>query len=152
MSDHSDAQARVTIRSAREGDAEPIASLATQLGYPATAADMRDRLQRIQTRTEGAVIVAELGDLRVCGWIMVTSLTSLTSAPRAEVAGLVVDQELRGLGIGSLLLQAAVNWARREGYAEVRVHSNTVRERAHQFYLREGFTAIKTQILFGRTT
>lgn len=146
------AHAKVSIRSAQAGDATSIAALATQLGYPATAADMQDRLQRIDQRTEGAVIVAELDDGQVCGWIMVTSVTSLTSAARAEVAGLVVDQALRGMGIGSLLLQAVVNWARKGGYAEVRVHSNTVRTRAHQFYEREGFTRIKTQVLFGRTT
>ena len=146
------AHAKVSIRSAQAGDAASIAALATQLGYPATTEDMQDRLQRIHTRTEGAVIVAELDDGEVCGWIMVTSVTSLTSAARAEVAGLVVDQALRGLGIGSLLLQAAVHWARKEGYAEVRVHSNTVRTRAHQFYERESFTRIKTQVLFGRTT
>ena len=94
----------VTIRTAREADAAQIAELATQLGYAATEPDMRDRLRRIQTRTEGSVIVAELGDGRVCGWIMVVSVTSLTSAPRAEVAGLVVDRTMRGMGIGSLLL------------------------------------------------
>ncbi|MEZ5521303.1 MAG: GNAT family N-acetyltransferase [Dokdonella sp.] len=142
----------VTIRTAREADAAQIAELATQLGYAATEPDMRDRLRRIQTRTEGSVIVAELGDGRVCGWIMVVSVTSLTSAPRAEVAGLVVDRTMRGMGIGSLLLQAAVNWARIQGYAEIRVHSNTVRERAHQFYEREGFARIKTQVLFGKKT
>ena len=142
----------VTIRTAREADAAQIAELATQLGYAATEPDMRERLRRILTRTEGSVIVAELGDGRVCGWIMVVSVTSLTSAARAEVAGLVVDRTMRGMGIGSLLLQAAVNWARIQGYAEIRVHSNTVRERAHQFYEREGFGRIKTQVLFGKKT
>jgi GNAT superfamily N-acetyltransferase len=142
----------VTIRTAREADAAQIAELATQLGYAATEPDMHDRLRRIRTRTEGSVIVAELADGQVCGWIMVVSVTSLTSAARAEVAGLVVDQHRRGMGIGSLLLQAAVNWARLQGYAEIRVHSNTVRERAHQFYEREGFGRIKTQVLFGKQT
>ena len=142
----------VTIRGARDEDAAPIAALATQLGYPATEDDMHGRLQRLRTRTEGSVIVAESGDGQVCGWIMVVSVTSLTSAARAEVAGLVVDQALRGMGIGSLLLQAALNWARINGYAEVRLHSNTIRERAHQFYEREGFSRIKTQVLFGKTT
>ncbi|SFN20120.1 L-amino acid N-acyltransferase YncA [Dokdonella immobilis] len=152
MPDAAAGRGEVTIRTARETDAAQIAELATQLGYPATEPDMRDRLRRIHTRTEGSVIVAELGDGQVCGWIMVVSVTSLTSAARAEVAGLVVDRLMRGMGIGSLLLQAAVNWARIQGYAEIRVHSNTVRERAHQFYEREGFSRIKTQVLFGKKT
>lgn len=142
----------VTIRTAQDSDAASISALATQLGYPTTEMEMRSRLQRILARTEGSAIVAELGDGHVCGWIMVVSVHSLTAAPRAEVAGLVVDQQQRGMGIGSLLLQAAQDWARINHYAELRLHSNTIRERAHQFYEREGFRRIKSQFLFGKAT
>jgi GNAT superfamily N-acetyltransferase len=152
MTENAGKRSEVTIRTAQKSDAASIATLATQLGYSTTEMEMRSRLQRIQTRTEGSAIVAELGDGNVCGWIMVVSVHSLTAAPRAEVAGLVVDQALRGMGIGALLLQAAVDWARIHHYAELRVHSNTTRERAHQFYEREGFSRIKTQVLFGKTT
>lgn len=142
----------VTVRTAQDSDAASISTLATQLGYPTTESEMRRRLQRIQTRTEGSAIVAEMSPGTVCGWIMVVSVHSLTAAPRAEVAGLVVDQDLRGMGIGSLLLQAALDWARIHNHAELRVHSNTTRQRAHRFYEREGFAPIKTQILFGKAT
>jgi predicted N-acetyltransferase YhbS len=145
------ASAKVSIRTARESDAAAIAALATELGYPATEVEILRRLQRIQTRNEGSAIVAELGG-GVCGWITVASVNSLTASARAEVAGLIVAQTLRGMGVGSLLLQAALNWARINGYAEVRVHSNTNRQRAHQFYEREGFARVKTQALFRKLT
>ena len=35
----------VTLRPAREADAEQVASLMTELGYPSTAAGVKDRLQ-----------------------------------------------------------------------------------------------------------
>ncbi len=150
MSGSSDSFAAVTIRTAREEDSASIALLATQLGYPASTEEIRKRLGRILQADAGSAIVAELGNGEVCGWILVVSMTSLTAPPRAEVAGLVVDQAMRGLGIGALLLQAAMRWATINGFAEVRVHSNTIRERAHQFYEREGFRRIKTQVLFGK--
>jgi predicted N-acetyltransferase YhbS len=146
------ASAQVSIRTARESDVAAIAALATELGYPSTEGEILKRLQRIQTRNEGSAIVAELDGGGVCGWITVVSVNSLTASARAEVAGLIVAQTLRGMGIGSLLLQAALNWARINGYTEVRVHSNTVRQRAHQFYEREGFTRVKTQALFRKLT
>jgi predicted N-acetyltransferase YhbS len=145
------APAEVSIRTARESDAASIAALATELGYPSTEAEILRRLQRIQMRNEGSAIVAELGG-GVCGWITVASVNSLTASARAEVAGLIIAQTLRGMGIGSLLLQAAMSWARINGYAEVRVHSNTSRQRAHQFYEREGFDRVKTQALFRKLT
>ncbi len=142
----------MSVRNAREGDAADIANLATQLGYPSTEREIARRLQGIQSGEVGSVIVAELCDARICGWIMVASVHSLTAPARAQVAGLVVDEPLRGMGIGALLLQTALNWARINGYGDVRVHSNTMRERAHQFYEREGFSRIKTQVLFSKTT
>ncbi|MBL0164390.1 MAG: GNAT family N-acetyltransferase [Xanthomonadales bacterium] len=152
MSNPTVAPVAVTIRTAREEDSASIALLATQLGYPASTEEIRKRLCRILQADADSAIVAELANGEVCGWILVVSTISLTSAPRAEVAGLVVDQAMRGLGIGARLLQAAMHWATINDFAEVRVHSNTIRERAHQFYEREGFKRIKTQVLFGKLT
>ncbi len=44
--------------------------------------------------------------------------------------GLVVDEAIRGAGIGAQLLAAAEVWARERGCTEMRVHSNVVRNRA----------------------
>ena len=152
MRDAAKKSVKFRVRTARDADASAIANLATQLGYPSTEAEILLRLQKIGMRSEGCVIVAELADGGICGWIMVASVHSLTAPARAQVAGLVVDQALRGMGIGALLLQAAVSWARIHDFADVRVHSNTARERAHQFYEREGFKRMKTQVLFSKTT
>ena len=142
----------VTIRTAREADAAQIAELATQLGYAATEPDMRERLQTDPDAHRG------LGDRRrTWRWPGLRldhgglgHFADLGRTRRSRRTGR--RPAMRGMGIGSLLLQAAVNWARIQGYAEIRVHSNTIRERAHQFYEREGFGRIKTQVLFGKKT
>ena len=46
------------------------------------------------------------------------------------------------------LLAAAEAWAREHGFASMRVRSNILRERAHRFYLREGYIEKKRQAVF----
>ena len=66
-------------------------------------------------------------------------------ASALERLGVIVEEEARSCGIGTQLLGAAEDWARRHGCAKLRVHSNVVRERAHDFYQRHGYTTIKAQ-------
>ena len=89
-----------------------------------------------------------MADARVVGWAHVVPGLLLEEAPFAELAGLVVDESARGLGTGAALLAAAEDWARRQGFAAMRVRSNVLRERAHRFYEREGYARIKAQAVF----
>jgi GNAT superfamily N-acetyltransferase len=135
------------IRAASNGDREGLARLSSQLGYPMTADEAAQRLSEIAEHSDHALLVAE-DEGRLAGWLQV-SLTRIFEAPRqAEIAGLVVDEEARGRGIGPALLREAERWARERGCSALRVRSNVVRERAHGFYRREGFGEIKTQRVF----
>jgi GNAT superfamily N-acetyltransferase len=68
--------------------------------------------------------------------------------PCAEINGLVVDSEVRSLGIGSALVGIAEEWARSRGCNEISVQSNVKRDGAHRFYEHHGFRHIKTQEVF----
>ena len=67
---------------------------------------------------------------------------------RAEVNGLVVDETARSRGGGAVLLAAAEKWARGKRCTSMSVRSNVLRERAHGFYLRNGYEHYKTQKAF----
>ena len=67
---------------------------------------------------------------------------------RAEVWGLVVDEQRRRQRIGEALMQAAEQWARAAGFREVRLRSNVTRTRAHAFYQRIGYSTTKTSHIF----
>jgi len=136
------------IRRARTGDACRLAELSTQLGYPATEAQIRTRLRGIQPPSHNAVLVAEAKDAGVVGWIHVSKEPMLEVDVRAEVNGLVVDDSHRSRGAGAHLLTAAENWARRHGCKSMSVRSNVIRERAHSFYERNGYEHYKTQKSF----
>ena len=143
-------QGSLSIRAARSDDAAALADLSTQLGYPASADTLRDRLARVRTHGVGEVFVAADAHDRVLGWTHVVPRLHLEEAPFAELAGLVVGDGARGSGVGAALLSAAEEWARRNGFAHFRVRSNVVRERAHRFYLRDGYVERKRQVVFDK--
>jgi GNAT superfamily N-acetyltransferase len=136
------------IRRARSTDAPRLADLSGQLGYPATAAQLRDRLRWISPASRNAVFVAEAKEAGVIGWLHVSKQALLESEIRAEVNGLVVADEHRSLGAGARLIAAAEGWARKHGCKYMSVRSNVIRERAHKFYERNGYEHYKTQKSF----
>jgi len=136
------------IRRAKSADVPQLAVLSGQLGYPATAAEMRKRFRGIQPASQNAVFVADSAKDGVVGWLHVSKEPLLESEMRAEVNGLVVSEGQRSLGAGARLLAAAEDWARKHGCKSMSVRSNVIRERAHKFYERNGYEHYKTQKSF----
>ncbi len=137
----------VRVRLATAADAEQITRLSGQLGYPASTAETLRRLVEIGGNGEHAVLVAESSGL-LLGWIHVVVSHSLLTERRAEIAGLVVDEQHRSRGIGQALMEDAEDWARKQGCDSVRLHSNVLRARAHTFYERLGYRVTKLQKAF----
>jgi GNAT superfamily N-acetyltransferase len=140
----------IKIRKVRRGDAERIAQLTGELGYPATAAQIAVRLRQLTPVSKHAVFVAESpeADTGVVGWVHVSVSHLLESDVRAEVNGLIIADGQRSAGAGAKLLEAAEAWARRRGCRGMNVRSNVIRERAHKFYERQGYEHYKTQKAF----
>jgi GNAT superfamily N-acetyltransferase len=138
---------KMTIRRARLSDAVRLAELSTQLGYPAAGQEIVQRMKRMRPAAVHAVFVAE-SEQQITGWLHV-SVTPLLEVPlRAEVNGLVVDEKRRSAGTGRKLLEVAERWAAEKGCKSVSVRSNVIRERAHGFYVRNGYEHYKTQKAF----
>jgi GNAT superfamily N-acetyltransferase len=136
------------IRRARPADAPQLAELTTQLGYPTTPAQVAKMLRKMKTGWQNALFVAECAETGVIGWTHVSIAHLLETGTRAEINGLIVADGQRGLGAGALLLDSAEAWARKHGAREMSVRSKVERERAHQFYLRQGYDHYKTQKAF----
>jgi len=140
--------AGVKIRMARRTDAERIAKLSGELGYPASAKQIATRLRQLRPATKHAVFLAESPEAGVIGWVHVSTSHLLENDLRAEVNGLIVAEGQRSGGAGAKLLQAAENWARKRGCKGMNVRSNVIRERAHKFYEMNGYEHYKTQKAF----
>ena len=134
------------IRAAVPADAPALAVLSGELGYPATAEQVLERLASMGPTQH--VLVFDDGEVR--GWIEVIEALRLESGRFAEITGLVVSPDVRGGGIGAALVEAAAEWARKRGLPKVRVRCNVTRERTHRFYLRQGFAEGKRQVVFDR--
>ena len=138
---------QVTIRPAMPSDVPRLAILSAQLGYPTTEAEVHERLLAILLEENDALWVAEAPGGSVVGWVHVHLGQMLVEAPLAMVWGLVVDEAHRSQGIGAALMHQVEQWARERGCWAVSVNSNVIRERAHAFYKRLGYTHTKTQMV-----
>jgi len=136
---------RVAVRQMQPEDAEAVAALSCQLGYPATAADVSRRLASMERHPDARVFVAQASNAQIVGWIHIYATCLLESDADAEIGGLVVAEEARGRGVGGILLAAAERWAAELAYPAVRVRSNILRVQARGFYEHLGYEHIKTQ-------
>jgi GNAT superfamily N-acetyltransferase len=133
MSDTSD---QLAIRTVSTADASRIAALITQLGYPASPADISDRLAYWQAESAGQVI----------GCLSLHAIPYLERTGRwARIESLVIDEAGRGTGTGRALVAAAEDAARRWNCLAVEVTSSRARADAHAFYQRMGYADICDQ-------
>ncbi len=136
------------IRRAERDDAAAIAALSAELGYVVTAAEVLERLSRLPVTDR--VLVAEL-DGRVVGWVHMSVYRTLVDRPSVGIFGLVVSESVRRRGIGRLLMECADDLARAYGLTKIVLRSNVIREEAHRFYERIGYTQSKRQAVFVRS-
>jgi GNAT superfamily N-acetyltransferase len=128
----------IRVREAVNEDADAIASLLTELGYPASASDVPGRLSAV-TDAPGQVLVAEEGGV-VLGVASVTRLTLLhRPGPVALLSALVVRPQHRGQGVGHALVGAAERQAAAWGCDSLELTSRDDRQGAHRFYAELGF-------------
>jgi GNAT superfamily N-acetyltransferase len=129
-------------------DAVAVAELCGQLGYPASALEIAERIKALLKRTEDQVAFVGCLYGEVVGWIEASIVHHLQSVPHALIGGLVVKDGVRSLGVGRRLCTEVEIWSRGKGMSVLRVTSRMTREAAHRFYLRDGFRQTKTSAVF----
>ena len=134
----------VRIRPAGVDDASDIARLATELGYPSSASEMRTRIERLLQSDAYFLVVAEQ-ESAIVGWIAAERRLLLESGERADIVGLIVTEHARRDGTGRALVRAAEEWARQQGMDRMAVRSSISRLESHPFYERLGYVRAKTQ-------
>jgi GNAT superfamily N-acetyltransferase len=126
-----------TIRAARTDDADAVARLLTQLGYPSDPGAVDERLERLQVVGD-RVVVAELdGEVVGLAHLQVTPAIE-RDRPAAKLGVLIVDEARRGHGIGRALVAAMEAEARLRGCELLFVTTAERRHDAHAFYERVG--------------
>jgi GNAT superfamily N-acetyltransferase len=130
----------ISVRDAAPPDAEALASLCTQLGYPTEPRVMPERLARVVSDPNARCLVATTA-AGVAGFATVhLRYTMNHEAPIAQLTLLVVDEAHRSRGIGRVLVTAAEEWARARGAKRFVVTTALRRADAHAFYEKLQFT------------
>ena len=121
----------------------------TELGYPSTEADARDRLVRSLRSATSYCLVAEVA-AEVVGLISVELVFYFpTGSTICRITSLVVSSQHRGHGLGQKLLTAAIDFAREHHCSGLELTSAEGRVDAHRFYRRLGFS--RTSFRFFQT-
>jgi len=138
------------IRPGEPGDAEQLTRLADAVsaepegwlisiaGEWRSAGDERRYLKALRRYPHAAVFVAEADDGSVVGRLSVGRDPHPASAHVADV-GLMVAAGARRQGVGSALLQAAVDWARVAGVRKLELHVFPWNDAAIKLYESFGF-------------
>src|SRR5579884_620516 len=100
------------IRDVIERDAGAVARLCTQLGYPTRADELPDRIARITQDPNARAIVAELSSHGAAVGLATIHLRNTLNhaAPLAQLTLLVVDESVRGTGVGRAIVTEAERW------------------------------------------
>lgn len=137
---------QVTIRLASQDDAQQIAHLCEQLGYPVSVQHLQQRLANLLPQSDHALFIAERPGEPLLGWVHIYRCLLIHTDPEAQIGGLVVDAAVRRSGAGHRLMQAAEEWAREQGCWAIYLRSNVTRKDAHQFYQKLGYETVASSV------
>ncbi len=130
----------ITVRDASVGDAETVARLLAEMGYPTTPEAAAAHIERFGGDHASRLQVADLTAERVVGLVATHIVPRLDDdAFTCRVTDIVVSAAHRRCGIGSALMAAAEQQARRAGAPRLDLSSGEWRADAHAFYKRHGF-------------
>ena len=127
------------IRAFRQADLPTARGLLRHLGCEIGVDELAGRLALVLAAPDHRVVMAE-HDGRVAGLMHVLIRPALEKPCEAVVQALVVDEALRGQGVGRALMRDAEAWAAARGLASVALHTRTARA----FYTRLGYATVAT--------
>lgn len=141
--------AEVTIRLAQRGDLPALVAIfaGDDVGGhgdtidPAVFPAYRAAFDRIAANPLDALYVAELNG-EIVGTFQTTFGTSLPSrgSSNLTIGAVQIRADMRGKGIGAVMMRYAIERGRDAGASLVQLMSNEKRADAHRFYTRLGFT------------
>jgi len=138
--------AQITLRAAAIDDAERLATLLTDEGYPAGPSDLAARIERFST-PDARVTVAEAGG-EVVGFVAFQIASRFETDERfIRIIAVVVDALERERGVAHRLLADVERVARDEGVSFIEVTAGHHRPEARQLFESLGYDAGVTAYL-----
>lgn len=127
------------LRSASLVDADDVAALLSEMGYPCDVDDAARRISAIVDNDRQALVVARCDGV-VCGLLALDFMYYLPlGTTTCRITALVVRNDAQGRGLGRRLLKEAERRARFGGAARLEITSGSQRSDAHAFYKACGY-------------
>lgn len=136
----------VSIRRMTEADAEAVARLSSELGYPSDSEAIGRRL-RLADPADLLIVAVNADDVPI-GFIHGRVTRTIETDARVHILGLAVSTKARRAGVGRRLIAELERWAATTDAEAVVVRSNTARSEAHDFYPAVGYGRVKTQAVY----
>jgi ribosomal protein S18 acetylase RimI-like enzyme len=143
----------IRVREAKAADLEAMVELLSFLFKQ--EADFSPSVEKQKRALEILLAQPNMGRLfvltrgaRVLG--MVSLLFTISTAEGGKAAwleDLVIRPDQRGKGLGTRLLRAAIDWARKEGLVRITLLADTENVNARRLYIRHGFNVSAMQPL-----
>lgn len=137
----------VIIREFNLSDCEELCNLNLQLGFKLSEEKVKERLGFIINRRENKLFVAEYNG-KVVGYVHGSVSERIYDDRLFLIHTLIVNENYRGLGIGTLLIKEIENWAIKNNYLAIGLWSRIDRVGAHKFYERHKYINERTQKYF----
>ena len=137
---------KVAIRRALEVDLPALQLLLQQLfsieqDFQPDAIRQERGLRLLMFSQQGAIFVAEAAG-KVVGMATVQILISTAEGAHVGlVEDVVVDEQLRGQGIGQILLAGLEDWANKNGLARLQLLADRSNQPALNFYADQGWSS-----------
>jgi ribosomal protein S18 acetylase RimI-like enzyme len=130
---------RVEIEVLREVTDEVVTAFARLLPQLSESLDPLDRngLSRVVAAETNTVLMAVSAG-RIVGTLTLVAIPTLAGV-RARIEDVIVDESVRGQGVGAALTQTALGLARDAGAGSVELTSRPSRVAANRLYQRLGF-------------
>ena len=128
-------------------DADDVAALLCELGFPCDEEDAARRIRTILDNDRQALVVARV-DGAVAGLVALDFMYYLPlDTLTCRITALVVSASARGQGLGRQLLREAERRARTGGAARLELASGSQRTDAHAFYRACGFGDVTVRFI-----
>jgi ribosomal protein S18 acetylase RimI-like enzyme len=138
--------AQLTIRPAAEDDAERLAALLTDEGYPAGPSDLERRIRTFAGQQTRVLVAEQAGE--VLGFVAFALVPRFETEDRfIRIVTVIIDPGARERGIAKALLAEVERLGREEGVAFLEVTAGHHRPDARHLFESVGFDATVTTYL-----
>ncbi len=128
------------IRKARIEDKDEIFVLLNQLYENKIKYEIFSKIYETKWNNENSYYIVAIKDNKIVGVLIMEVFIQLHRAKKTSfIDDLIVKEEYRNKGIGKLLLQNAISYAKQQDCEVIELTSFLSNENAHRFYENNGF-------------